>query len=430
MVESRYNLNFSFIHTADLHLDRAFSDASLIPKKYNNAVLEAFTNLINFAIEKNVDFVLIAGDTFDSENPDFQAKLQFKKQINKLDNAGIKVFMICGNHDPLNSYKKRTFDYDENSNIKIVGLNTCNEKEKFVVFNKENIPCALIHALSFRNKEFKENPANYFQMPTAEEKALFNIGLLHCDLNGSQNSPYAPCSGSDLKELNYNYWALGHIHIPPETEDTIKYAGTIQGRNSKECGAYGFRYICVNDGIISKNEFIESDIIQYLNINVDISQIKDSTEINGLISSEFNNIAKKDKFYFVKITLIGETDFYDELIKNNFNVINSIKEDLDSEFGFRLSISEIINKTTAKVYMEELKSDMGIVGEIIKTVENQEVTDNIMKILEKRYLNEIKNNFNIQDDEFEQIKEEITNTAKQTCISICGKLYNNEKEGL
>ncbi len=423
-------MNFSFIHTADLHLDRAFSDISQIPEKYNNAVLESFNNLITFAIEKNVDFVLIAGDTFDSDNPDFQAKLQFKKQIDKLDKAGIKVFMICGNHDPLNSYKKRTFDYDENSNIKIVGLNTTDEKEKFIIFDKENTPCALIHSLSFRDKEFKENPVTYFQMPTAEEKTLFNIGLLHCDLNGSKDSPYAPCSVSDLKELNYNYWALGHIHIPPEVEDTIRYSGTIQGRNSKECGAYGFRYICVNDGKIFRNDFIEADVIQYLNINVDISQLKDSTEISGLISSEFNNIAQKDKFYFVKITLIGETTFYDELIKNNFNVINSIKEDLDSELGFRLSISDIVNKTTAKVHMEELKADMGIIGEIIKTTGNQEVTEHVMKQLENKYLNEIKNNFNIQDAEFEQIKEEITNTAKQTCISICSKLYNNEKEGL
>ena len=80
--------------------------------------------------------------------------------------------------------------------------------------------------------------------------------------------------------------------------------------------------------------------------------------------------------------------------------------------------------------MEELKADMGIIGEIIKTTETHEVTEHVMKQLETRYLNEIKNNFNIQDDEFEQIKEEITNSAKQTCISICSKLYNNEKEGL
>lgn len=421
-------MNFSFIHTADLHLDRAFSDVTQIPEKYNNAGLRAFQNLVDYATEKKVNFILIAGDTFDSETPDFQAKLKFKKYIDELDKAGIKVFMICGNHDPLRSYSRITFNYENNQNIKIAGLNTPSAKEDFIVCDKDNKPCALIHALSFTTKEFKENPVSYFKTATPEEKKLFNIGLLHCDLNGEKGSPYAPCTVTELKNLNYDYFALGHIHIPPMPEENIFYAGTIQGRNSKECGSYGFRHITVTNGFISENKFIPSDIVRYINADVDISELSDPTEIENKIIVDLNEVIDNEKFYFVNINLKGDIPFYEELRKDNFKISDDIRTDINTEHSSSFHISEINNKTTPRVNKEYLIADTGIIGKITEETENTENIDEIMQKLERKYLNDIKQNFNIEEEEYEKIKNEIINEAKQTCISICGCLYNNEKE--
>ena len=89
-------MNFSFIHAADIHLGRPFSNLSEI-QTCKNAVEKAFNNLIDYALVKNVDFVLIAGDTFDSTEQDFESKLILKEGLKKLEAADIKVFIICGN---------------------------------------------------------------------------------------------------------------------------------------------------------------------------------------------------------------------------------------------------------------------------------------------------------------------------------------------
>ena len=121
---------FSFIHISDIHLGRPFSNitkysySNTVKNLYDSAVEKAFNNVIDFALLKNVDFVLIAGDTFDNNEQDFKSKLILKEGLKKLDKADIKVFLICGNHDPLSSYNKNTFNFDENSNVKIIGLNT------------------------------------------------------------------------------------------------------------------------------------------------------------------------------------------------------------------------------------------------------------------------------------------------------------------
>ncbi len=60
---------FKFLHTADIHLDsplkglEAHEDAPV--EEIRGATRRAFDNLIDFAIEEEVDFVLIAGDLYD-----------------------------------------------------------------------------------------------------------------------------------------------------------------------------------------------------------------------------------------------------------------------------------------------------------------------------------------------------------------------------
>jgi hypothetical protein len=65
--------DFCFVHAADIHLDSPLHG----PSRYNGvpaddirgATPNAFDNLIRFALDKAVDFVLIAGDAFDGTRP-------------------------------------------------------------------------------------------------------------------------------------------------------------------------------------------------------------------------------------------------------------------------------------------------------------------------------------------------------------------------
>ena len=61
-----------FIHCADLHLDSPFKSKShLAPsilKMFKTVLMKALRRLSILTLKEEVDFVLIVGDLFDSEN--------------------------------------------------------------------------------------------------------------------------------------------------------------------------------------------------------------------------------------------------------------------------------------------------------------------------------------------------------------------------
>ncbi len=408
-------MNFSFIHAADIHLGRPFSGVSDI-HAHKNAVEKAFNNFINYALVKNVDFLLIAGDTFDSDEQDFESKLILKEGLKKLEAADIKVFLICGNHDPLYSYNKTTFNFDENSNIKIVGLNT-NTYEDFTVTDKNNNPIAVVHALSFQENIFKENPTKYF---SPANNSLFNIGLLHCDIDASKESPYAPCTKSELEALKYDYLALGHIHKPSEL-----YVGTLQGRNTKETGEHGIRHIKVENGQIVKNTFVNTDVIRFEEIEIDLTNAQDTTSAAILIQEQLQSLTNINcEFFYIKLTLKGFVDYYREI---NTEFFDTTREKIKANSNGKIYLSEIFNELVANINEDDLKDDEGMAGTLYRTIqENENIENSYTKIEEQ--LKHLLKDCNFSEEEYSFFETEIKNKSKESCKNLCMQIYKNESK--
>ena len=420
-------MDFSFIHVSDIHLGRPFSGLSKysfdekLNELYKNAVERAFKNIVNFALIKNVDFVFIAGDTFDSDEQDFSSKLVLKEALKKLADADIDVFLICGNHDPVSSYSKNTFSYDSNSKIKIIGLNTPRYQD-FDLYNKSGNKVACLHALSFTDDKMLENPLDYFSPPSNEN--IFNIGLLHCDLNADSTSPYAPCNITDLKNLKYDYWALGHIHIPTSAEFNIQYAGTSQGRNTKETGVHGIRYVQVENNRIVKNTFVSTDIIRFEDMSLDVSSLNDATEIPNVLDEELNNLINKDvnscELFLVRLNLKGCVKFFHDI---NDELENIIVERIKINFNGKIYISQITNETIPFIDETILNEDDGIAGELYKTAINQEIIKEKYFELKTKYKNFI-DSCNFLPQDYKYFYETIVQKAKDECINLCSSIYD------
>lgn len=83
------------IHTADSHIGY---------RQYHSEVrrqdfLDAFSVVINDAVEMGVDAVVHAGDLFDSRNPTLDDILDTMNILSRLKNAGIPFLSIVGNHE-------------------------------------------------------------------------------------------------------------------------------------------------------------------------------------------------------------------------------------------------------------------------------------------------------------------------------------------
>jgi DNA repair exonuclease SbcCD nuclease subunit len=96
-------VGFTFLHAADLHLGSPFTGLALrdakLAERFANAGREAFSELVSRAIDLNIAFVVIAGDVYDGDWKDNSIGLFFNRQLARLDRAGIRTFLLKGNHD-------------------------------------------------------------------------------------------------------------------------------------------------------------------------------------------------------------------------------------------------------------------------------------------------------------------------------------------
>ena len=221
---------YKFLHAADIHLDsplRGLARYEGVPAdEVRLASRTAFENLIEAAIDEQVAFVILAGDLFDGDWPDFGTGLFFCAAMGRLEKAGIDVYLLYGNHDAESVLTKKL---PLPGNVHVFGTR---KAETFT----HGATWAVIHGWSYREKDTRANLAAAY--PAAVPNA-FNIGVLHTALGGRPpHAPYAPCSLQDLASKGYDYWALGHVHEFEVASRTplVVFPGNLQGRSVRELG--------------------------------------------------------------------------------------------------------------------------------------------------------------------------------------------------
>ena len=83
-----------FLHTADWHLGRLFYGTSLIEEQ-----ARLLDQLVNLAMERDIQAFLIAGDLYDRSVPPADAVRLFDSFLTRMAAARIPVIAIAGNHD-------------------------------------------------------------------------------------------------------------------------------------------------------------------------------------------------------------------------------------------------------------------------------------------------------------------------------------------
>lgn len=225
------------MHLADAHLDSPFQGLSFLPsnefKNIKQSTQKSFTKAIDTALDRNVDLVLIAGDTFDSAHPSPQSQLFFSREIKRLTDQKIQVVMILGNHDYLNPDEMLL---PQTPYFKLLGSNE--EVEEFKSKTKEDFPYTVV-GFSYQHNHIETDKISEFP----KKRDNFTIGLMHAGAKTTTNyqNVYAPFTTAEIKDLNYDYFALGHIHLRQilSEDPLIVYSGNLQGRHINEQGSKG-----------------------------------------------------------------------------------------------------------------------------------------------------------------------------------------------
>ncbi|MDE1159054.1 MAG: DNA repair exonuclease [Neorhizobium sp.] len=300
---------FRFIHAADLHLGSPFQGLSLkdaaVAELFIEASRRAFTTLVDAAIDRKVDFFLVAGDVYDGDWKDNKIGLFFNREIARLERAGIPVFLLKGNHDAA-SVITRTITLPAN-----VSEFPVNKPGTFML---DHLKVAL-HGQGFADRSASENLALNYPKPVA---GWFNIGVLHTSLTGREpHAPYAPCSVEDLRSRGYDYWALGHVHDFEivATDPLVVFPGNLQGRSIREQGAKGAVLVSVEDGRIAYERLI-TDSARFLSLDVVLDGEADLRTVLQSIERHLEPVVARmeDRPLALRIRLAGRTAAHHDIV--------------------------------------------------------------------------------------------------------------------
>ena len=334
------------LHCADLHFDTPFKELSKeISDTSKNELLEVFKNIIDLAIDENIEVLLIAGDVFDNLTVNKNTLFFISDQIRRIKN--IKVFISPGNHDP---YNEKSFysmiNWPENVYIFKGDMEFKEVKELNLI----------VWGAGFRQNYENETLLRGINV----DNDKINIMLLHGEIasNNSKNE-YNPIYINDIYKSNIDYIALGHKHkfsgILKEGMTTYAYSGCPQGRGFDEEGEKG-----VIIGEVYKSgtnlEFFPVYKRKYVTKEIDITGTNNYDEVVFKVLSDLSDEEIYKNFY--KIILKGE-------LKEHFKLReNLLIEKLKNKFYY----IKIINQTSIEVNLEELSRDYSIKGKFISKI--------------------------------------------------------------
>ena len=319
---------FTFLHAADIHLDSPLKNLAVregAPVEIiRGATRRAFDNLVHLALEEKVDFLLLAGDLYDGTWKDYNTGLFFIEKMHILRRAGIRVFLVSGNHDAA-SRITRALRLPDNV------IHFPDRRPRTVQIKD----CAVaVHGQSYPRRAVSENLALAYPDPLPH---LFNIGLLHTALSGRPgHEPYAPCSRDELIHKGYDYWALGHVHAREEVcrDPWIVFPGNLQGRHIRETGPRGATLVQVEDGRISEVSARELDVVRWSFCALDCRSVTSEADLLDIAGQAFQQeLDRADgRPVMLRLALEGATPFHGELLRDSRFWENSL-EALAIDFG-------------------------------------------------------------------------------------------------
>ncbi len=297
-------MDFQFLHAADIHLDSPLSGLRLYDgapvDRFRAATREALGNLVDRAIADRVAFVVIAGDLYDGDWPDFGTGLFLVRQLQKLGRAGIRVVVLFGNHDA-HSRITRDLPWPDNAH------RFAHTAPQTIVF--DDLAVAL-HGQSFAEAETTANLAAGYPAPLP---GRLNIGVLHTALEGAaRHARYAPCSAGQLVAHGYDYWALGHVHERAivHRDPWVVFPGNLQGRHIRETGAKGCMAVTVRDGRIAEVAPLDLDAVRWLDVAVDVAGLTDLDAVAAAAARTMADTAARradGRPAAIRVVLRGET---------------------------------------------------------------------------------------------------------------------------
>jgi len=346
----------SFIHCADLHLDKTFSLGSLkVNRQRKQDLIDRFNEVVDYAIKEKPDLFMISGDIFDKINPSNESRIFLVKRLKEIKNKNIEPILIGGNHDVPKDYRNRPMAIDILGSAGIATVFSSRDSFQSKSFEIDNKKVVVI-GKSFHQLNERYNPFSQAKISTSGD---IHILMLHATYTGSGIQPtiveqqsYHPFSKDDVLQANINYIALGHYHN--KFEEYLPSGTVITNPGSLE--RFSFKEKKEKKGFIwgeINGDEVSTSFVQVNARKMDEKSIR--------LEKEYDNLVELIKMKLQKIVdpeLILRINLKGEITLNQMNQLNlrEVISYFDEQFLFLdfnrtdLSIAEF-----GKIFVEKME---------------------------------------------------------------------------
>jgi exonuclease SbcD len=362
---------FKFIHCADTHIDsplRGLEQYEGAPAdRIRSATRRALENLVTLALHEEASFILIAGDLYDGDWRDYNTGLFLAREMTRLREAGVKVFIISGNHDAASQITR---------SLRMPGNVTfLSTKEPETILLEEW--GVAIHGQGFPQPVVTRDLAGSFPIAVP---GCFNIGLLHTSLTGrEEHEPYAPCRLETLLAKGYDYWALGHVHKREVVHENpwVLFPGNTQGRHIRETGRKGCTVVEVDMGVCESVEHCYLHALRWALIDVDATGAGHPADLvdkaRSLVLEEFRG--GSDEFLAARLRLMGACEAHKDLSIDSDRWINEIRAAVYEATGGAAWLEKIEVKTRSKMDLDLMLERDDPLGDFLRYIHALESGD-------------------------------------------------------
>lgn len=295
--------------SGDLHVGRY---PSRVPPDDSALSVEAIARaVVDQAIERAVDAVLLAGDVADESNKHFEAFGVLERMLHRLADAGVLVFLVTGDHDY--DVLGSIVDAVNSPFVRLLGRG---QRWETATLDKRGEDALRVVGWSYAGPHVHESPLDDF--PNLDD-SLPSIALLHGDLERAV-SPHAPVSLDAVQATGATAWVLGHGHAPRAEHhgrQLVLVPGTPQPLDASESGPHGAWIVEIGADGDATATALPIATVRYDSVSVDLEGAATATSVRERIAQALRLYAEgvreaspSVRRAVVEVTLKGQTLAY------------------------------------------------------------------------------------------------------------------------
>jgi hypothetical protein len=376
-----------FAHIADVHL------GGWKQEPMNELNFNSFKKALDICIENKVEFILFAGDLFDSAYPPIETLKETFAEFKRLKESKIPCFIIAGSHDY--SVSGKTFlDVLEKSGF-CKNVFDSEERNEIIYLNPTIHGNVAIYGYPGKKSGLEVQEIRKVRLN--DSPGMFKIFMLHTTLDRvSGNLPIESVDSSLLPSADY--YALGHIHVLYNSDGFV-YPGPLFPNNFRELEdlTHG-NFVIVDTNASNSIERVKLPLKKTEKITV---EVEDGLTGTDKIISELEKRNLEDKIVLLRVkgylvkgknSDIKFSKIEDYIKSKNAYFMLKNTHDLktkefDSDIIVPESSSENIEQEAIKIYSSENPSNFnGIIPELVNILSAEKQEDEKNETFNNRLL--------------------------------------------